>query len=73
MEITNDNIDKAKYSRLPSMRQQLEELGYVWYPSYEECVRIVRRNNIKKGVFMSFEETAYNIIEGGLRENGVID
>ena len=72
-DAANQNELRAKTAE---MRAQLEALGYQFTPSFKECVEIVRHNCALEGDFMSFDETAYRICEGGLmqaREDGAID
>lgn len=53
------------------MRTVLEEHGVQFTPSFEQCVQIVRRDQAREGRFMSFEETAFHIMSGGIEELGL--
>jgi len=73
VNIATDNKMSAK---TVEMRKRLEALGYWFQPSFEKCVEIVRRNMARQGDFMSFDEVACRICEGGLVEskvNGLIE
>lgn len=56
MALENENEMSAK---TVVMRKQLEDVGFRFEPSFNECVDIVRRSAAMDGQFLTFEETAY--------------
>lgn len=56
---------------ISAMREKLESIGYRFTPSFKECIEIVRQQKAQEGVFMSYEECAFRVLEGGFKANGL--
>ena len=63
--------DNSISEHIAQMRDELEAIGCRFTPSFNECIEIVRRNLAAEGDFMSFEETAFHVLEGGMMEMGL--
>lgn len=64
MPFANDNDFSAKTAQ---NRAILERHGVIWQGGFEKCVRDTQALHAKDtGQFLSFDEAAYHITEGGL-------
>lgn len=51
------------------MREQMEESGHRFEPSFEKCIEIVRKNHVRAGgAIMPTDETAYYVLLGALED-----